>query len=104
MFMCRLGRVILERLVDSLNHGPESHNAWALVILQTIFEDPDLDLGPGCQLLADPQLTYTVTALLETERGHHALQVCLQQCTPPQEICSHPSVRIAGSKGLYQPC
>ena len=75
---CRYGRVILERLIDALNHGPESQHSWALHILQTIFETPDLDLGPDCQLLAEAQLTYSVAACLETDKGHQALQVCSQ--------------------------
>ncbi len=68
--------MILERLIDALNHGPESQHAWALLILQTIFETPDLDLGPDCQLLAETRLTYSVAACLETDKGHQALQVC----------------------------
>lgn len=78
--MCRLGRIILERLIDTLHHGPQSHHAWALHLLQTVFEAPSLDLGRDCQLLADPQLTYPVAALLETSTGHLALQVCLWVC------------------------
>ena len=88
IFMCRLGRIILERLIDALNHGPESQSAWALLILQALFEAPGFNLGQGCQLLADPQLTYPVAALLETRRGHHALQVCLQECMQAQSTPS----------------
>ncbi len=70
--------MILERLIDAMSYGPQSYHAWALHIMQTIFEAPGLNLGRDCQLLADPQLTYPVAALLETERGHQALQVRLQ--------------------------
>ncbi len=72
---CRYGRVILERLIDVLTHGPESQHTWVLAILQGILEAPRLDLGPNGQLLADPQLTYPVAAILETDGGHQALQV-----------------------------
>ena len=72
---CRYGKVILERLIDVLTHGPESQHAWVLAILQSILEAPHLDLGPDGQLLADPQVTYPVAAFLETDGGHQALQV-----------------------------
>ena len=69
------GKVILERLIDVLTHGPESQHTWVLATLQGILEAPHLDLGPNGQLLADPQLTYPVAAFLETDGGHQALQV-----------------------------
>ena len=72
---CRYGKVILERLIDVLTHGPESQHTWVLATLQGILEAPHLDLGPNGQLLADPQLTYPVAAFLETDGGHQALQV-----------------------------
>ena len=71
---CRYGKVILERLIDVLTHGPEPQHTWVLAILQGILEAPHLDLGPDGQLLADPQLTYPVAAFLETDGGRQALQ------------------------------
>ena len=72
---CRYGKVILERLIDVLTHGPESQHTWVLAILQGVLEAPQLDLGPNGELLADPQLTFPVAAFLETDGGHQALQV-----------------------------
>ena len=72
--------MILERLIDTLNYGLESQQAWALLILKTLFEVPGLDLGQDCQVVADPNLTHPLIALLETERSHHALQVCMKMC------------------------
>lgn len=80
--------MILERLIDAMSHGPQSYHAWALLIMQTIFEAPGLNLGRDCQLLADPQLTFPVAALLETERGHQALQVRLQGPCICRSLCA----------------
>ena len=71
----RYGKLILERLIDVLNCGPEPQHPWSLQILQTILETPALDQGRDCQLLVDPQLTHPMAAYLETDRGQQVLQV-----------------------------
>ena len=71
----RYGKLILERLIDVLNRGPEPQHPWSLQILQTILETPALDQGRDCQLLVDPQLTHPMAAYLETDRGQQVLPV-----------------------------
>ena len=82
--------------MDTLNYGLESQQAWALLILKTFFEVPGLDLGQDCQVVADPNLTHPLVALLETERSHHALQVCLKMCMLAPLLASwRPSQQVS---------
>jgi hypothetical protein len=88
----RYGKLVLERLIDVLSCGPKSQHPWSLQILQMIFETPALNQHMECQLLADPRLTHSVAAYLETDRGQQVLQVM-----PIMWLlcgCSHTMLRL----------
>ncbi len=82
--------------MEVLVSGAEAYQTTVLLIVRSLFDSPDLDMGPPAHTLADAQLFYPVAALLETPRSSQALEV-----SPSKNFTIH---RLYQYQGQGQSC